>query len=374
MSTEPLTAAYNAVDQFVGQANDPATQLVVAKIRGLMAGYHLRWKDAGYRALSVEKVYTSPLWNPNTERPSRTFTLAGKLDVYVEDHERRRFVIDHKTLSENITEPDSPLFKQLAIENQVNHYLLLQHLNGERPDGAIWDCIRKPTIGPKKLTKAERASAVAERKYFGRILDMDTLAGLQTDERETVDMYEARLAHDCTTERPEFYFHRRAVPRMDHEIAHYAEDLWEISKEILESQKRERLPKTSASCMQFGSACRYLGVCSGYDTIDSPNWKRKEHQHRELGEGVGNALTSSRIKCFQACKVRHRYDYELQVERVNEEDKDSLYFGSLMHLALESWWRCFLIPTDENTNAENTHGYSNSTPATVASETSDEQW
>ena len=355
----PLDSALLAIDA-AGNDLDEAKQLVRAKVRALAVGYDSRWQTAGYEAIAVEQVYQADLWNPETNKRSRTFRVAGKIDVVASLY-GRTWIIDHKTTSHDIADPDAPFWRQLAIEGQVNHYMLLQWLHGVKPDGALWDVIRKPTISPKKLTKAERASAVAERRYCGRQLSMDTLAALQTDERENAEMYEARLVNDCMLERPEWYFARRPVPRLDHEILDYASDLWEIGQEILESRKRARLPKSSGSCIQYNAPCRFLGICSGHDTPDSDRWRSKRAKHGELDgtELTGDVLTNSRIRNFQSCKVRHYYDYELGIERQDEEEKEALYFGSLMHVALEAWWKGFLVEVNDGK-------CNNGSPATAA--------
>jgi hypothetical protein len=352
-----LTNALAAIDAYPGNGDGDA--LIRAKCRALLAGYHERWKDEGYTALSVEQVYTSELWNPATNGKSRTFEVAGKIDVYAE-RRGQRFIIDHKTTSDEIDKPDASYFQQLKVEAQVTHYMLLMWLNGEKPDGAIWDVIRKPSIAPRELKAGEIASVVSTGKWYGREVAAEyrmQLAGKQA-KRETLEMYEARLASDCTTERPERYFQRRAVPRMDREILEYAEDLWQHSQDILADRKVARLPKNSTACMQWGSPCQFLGLCSGQDTPDSDKWQSRAVRHPELGEhGHIDALTNSRIKTRQSCAVKHRLQYEIGLERQDQE-KESLWFGSLLHAGLEVYWQSFL---------EKDHGNSDTAAAAATS-------
>ncbi len=348
--SEALARAIEAIDAYPGDGSE-RDLLIRAKCRGLMRGYDAKWFGDEFAALSVEQVYKAELINPATLSKSRSFEVAGKLDVYAErKSNRQRFIIDHKTASEDIEEPNAPYWQQIKVEGQVTHYMLLMWLIGERPDGAIWDVIRKPSISPKKLTKAERASAVADRKYYGVDLDYETLMALQTEDRETLAMYEARLAYDCTTERPARYFQRRAVPRIDREVLEYAEDLWQHSQDILAARKVERLPKNSGACMQYGSPCTFLGICSGFDSPDSDKWRQRERRHTELGEhGNIDALTNSRIRTFQTCRQKHRFTYELGIER-QDEDREALYFGNVIHEGLRCWWEFFLEVENVNDN------------------------
>ena len=214
-----------------------------------------------------------------------------------------------------------------------------------------WDVVRKPSIAPKKLAKGVRASAMADRKYFGRLLSNESLEHLQAEERETPEMYESRLAHDCTNERPEWYFQRRSVPRLDSEILEYAHELWDHGQEILHTRNTKRHVRNSGACMLYGSPCKFLGICSGHDSEDSDNWTRKTSVHPELPELNGdgrNVITNSRIRCFQTCRKKHFFEYELGIERVDEEERESLVFGSTWHAALEAWFNTFRKESEEN--------------------------
>lgn len=348
-----LERAIDAVNAFVGEAHDESKALVAAKVRALLVGYDARWRNAGYVALEVERPIVADLWNPDTGRASRSFQTAGQLDVYVSLH-RHNYLMDHKTTSVDISDPNAAYWQQLAVDAQSTHYQLLKWLHGEKPDGAIWDVTRKPQISPKRLSAAVIKSVAAERRYFGRNLDDATVFGLQTSDSETLEMYEARLAHDCTVERPEWYFQRRAVPRLDHEILEYAEDLWQIGQNILASRKQKRLPKNSGACLLYGSPCQFLGICSGHDSPESDRWRRREHRHPELTELEPqlDALTHSRIRTFQTCPVKHRFQYEMCLERYDEDERESLWFGSLFHEGLRAWWECFKIG-DENGKCDN---------------------
>lgn len=341
-----LDAAVRAIDDYCGDTLDDSKALVRAKCRALVRGYDARWRDAGYTALSVEQVYRSPLYDFDKDEPekhrSRTFEIAGKIDVLALEHRKRTVIMDHKFTSSDFNDPNAPYWRQLAIEGQASHYQLLLQLNGVRVDGVVWDVIKRPTIAPKSITKAVRDSVVAERRYFGEPMGMATLDALQMVERETLEMYESRLLHDCTVERPDYYFQRRAVPRLDQHIAEYAQDLWQSAKMILASRKVKRLPKHSKACMAYNSPCQFLGICSGFDTADSDRWQKRESRHAELGEhGNIDALTNSRLQTYQLCPQKHRFIYELGIER-QDQDTEALWSGSLLHAGLEAWWRTFL--------------------------------
>lgn len=167
-------------------------------------------------------------------------------------------------------------------------------------------------------------------------------------------MYGSRLAHDCITERPEWYFQRRAVPRLDNEIAEYATKLWDLGQDMLHVRQTGRHYTNPSACLRFGSPCQYLGICSHHDDPESERWSRRQNVHPELPDLAGDGrdtITNSRISCFQTCRRLHHFKYDLGIERVDEEEKEALFFGSLWHVAQENWWR-ELIPGAEAGNGD----------------------
>lgn len=338
IEVSPLAAAREVLLPVMA-SSDPSQALVAAKCTGLMAGYHARWQNAPYTIRAVEHVSTSDLYNPETQRTSRTFSVAGKLDVIATDSAEREVIFDHKTTSQDITDPNGPYWRQLAIEGQVSHYMLLEFLNGNKIDYAVWDVLRKPSISPKLLNKTERAMIAATKEYYGsRDFNFEEFAA---SERETHAMYALRLAHDCTHERPDWYFQRRQVPRLDSEIHEYAGELWDHSQDLIVARRTGRWPRNSGACMSYNTPCKFLGICSGYDTAESENWGQKPWVHSELpilnGDGK-DILTNSRIRTFQTCRRKHQLQYEIGIERIDEEEKESLFFGSLFHSTLEAYF------------------------------------
>jgi hypothetical protein len=328
--------------------------VMAAKLRGLMHGYAARWAKNSWRVTSVEDYVSSDLYNPDSQRTSRTFQMAGKMDLRAVDADGKIVLIDHKTTSEDIEDPMAAYWKQLVIEGQANHYLLLEWLNGRKVDYAIWDVVRKPTISPRQLTKAEIKIIEAEGTYGGRKVSPEDVELALKEGRETPNLYEARLAQDCTETRPERYFQRRRLLRLDNEVAEYSQELWMHGQEIISARRTDRHMRNSGACMLYGSTCRYLNICSGHDSPDSASWKRKEWVHNELIQiegtnGGRDLLTNSRIRSFQTCRRKHFYDYELGIEPVKAEDKEALIFGDLWHKAQEAFWRAI------QTQQENHH-------------------
>lgn len=350
-----LQSALAAVD---ASNSEPVT---AAKVRALIAGYAARYANDSWRVTSVEDYVSADLYNPDSQRTSRTFQMAGKMDLRAIDAEGKVVLVDHKTTSDDIEDPMASYWKQLVIEGQANHYLLLEWLNGRKVDYAVWDVVRKPTISPRQLTKAEVKAIEADGTYCGLKLDSTEIEAALREGKETPALYEARLTQDCTEIRPERYFQRRRILRLDAEIAEYAQELWEHGQEILAARRSNRHMRNSGACMNYGTVCRYLNICSGHDNLDgigfmtNPNWRVKEWVHNELvqidgTDGGRDLLTNSRIRSFQTCRRKHFYDYERGIEPVKAEDKEALVFGTLWHVAQEAYWRA--IQHHQETNNE----------------------
>ena len=345
-----LDSALIAIDAAMPAQPTNQQRLIRAKCRGLLRGYDVKWSDSPYIPLSIEEVLVADLPNINTKGTSRTFEIAGKVDLIARYNEKT-VLFDHKTASASydIQDPNAPYWRQLAVEGQVTHYYLLLWLLGRKVDGAVWNVIKKPSINPRKLTKLERDGVISKGSWFGDPVPDETRTAIANGEdRETFYMYESRLAHDCTIERSERYFQRRQVPRFNQEIFDYARELWQHSQDMLyarhgmptTNEAFKHFPRNSGACLLYNSPCRYLGICSGYDKPDSDRWARREWVHQELPvlDVDSEVLTNSRIRCFQTCRRKEFFDYQMGLERFDEEEKESLWFGSLWHIGQAAWW------------------------------------
>jgi len=339
----PMEAALEVLTPVLHH-DEASKGIIAAKCIGLMAGYDARWRNAPFRIDAVESVVSSDLYNPTSKARSRTFTVSGKIDVRATELSTgARVIFDHKTTSQEIADPNATYWRQLVIEGQVSHYFLLEWLNDTKADYAMWDAVRKPAIAPKMLAKKDQQAVMAFGQYCERQLNEEQLDEFAASKegRETSLMYAYRLAYDCTTERPEWYFQRRQVPRLDSEVLEYAKELWDHSQDLIVARRTGRNPRNSGACMTYNSPCKFLSICSGYDSPDGEGWTRKTWVHPELPILQGNGkeiLTNSRIRTFQTCRRKHQLQYDIGIEKIDEEEKESLYFGSLWHDAQEAYF------------------------------------
>jgi hypothetical protein len=229
-------------------------------------------------------------------------------------------------------------------------------LNGERVERAVWDVVKKPGIKPRKLTKVEVGRIVLDGTYFGEAvptLFRTVCAGSPVpDWREDATLYQFRLSAE-TIANPDKYYARRVIPRTDQDLLEYAQELWDVGQDMALCRRLQRNYRNSGSCMAYGRPCQFLGICSGYDQPDSHNWQRKANVHNELPEIADgrDVLTNSRVRCFQSCRRKHHYQYELGIERVGAEEAEALYFGNVWHAAMDAWWTA--CENERETNGDN---------------------
>lgn len=338
---EPLEQAISKCYAVVG----PDDWQVAATCHGLIIGYHERWQDeqSAIEVVEIEKAYQSPLVNIDTGRSSRTFTTAGKIDKLASDP-KGLILIDHKTTSQDISDPTGPYWRQLAVDSQASHYELLLLANGIRLDGIVWDVTRKPGIKPKQVAAKVRKEILELSHYCGTELTSETLEYLHATEkpRENGELYAARLAAE-TIENPDRYFGRRSNPRTREQLAEYATELWGTAGQIRDARRLDQHYRNSGACFNYGTPCRFLGLCSGTDEPESTNWQSKPKKNAELPDWIGGSdvLTNSRLRCFQTCRRKHFYEYELGIERVDAERREALHFGSAWHDVLDTYWQAF---------------------------------
>lgn len=349
----PLEAATEAVRQATANQFDEATLLMAAKIEALLIGYHEQWSASGYTTEATEAIWHLPIVNPASGRNNRNYTQAGKVDGVVR-LDGRRFLLEHKTTSEDVADPNAPYWRRLAIDCQVSMYGLAMWQSGQKLDGTLYDVIRKPTIRPKELPKGnpkkpdcENVGTLVEIErrgtYYGGGIPDDTRRAIRNGwlTREDAWLYRHRLTEDVIA-RPANYYQRRIVPRLDDDLSEWSVELWDMAQEIHAAQRQNRHYRNSEACMAYNRPCEYLTLCSGHDTPESDTWRTTDGVHRELGvEFNAGVITCSRIKCFQTCRRKHYWRYIRNLRRQQEDEAEALYFGQLLHIGLETWFNCF---------------------------------
>jgi hypothetical protein len=231
-------------------------------VRVMLERYHRFWRDEQWywQVVGVEEEFIA-------ER--RGYLLAGKVDALVELNEgpRRRYVVEHKTTSEDIG-PGMPYWRRLSIDMQVSNYLI-----ATGAQGCIYDVLRKPKLTP------HRATPWMNRKYRK---DGALYAG-QHAEDESLDAWKARLLEAYEDSSPGTWFRREIITRLDGELVRAGQDIDAIGREIA-AQKADPKPqpRNTEACTRYGRPCEYQGLCYGEETPTDGRFHVLDREHQEL--------------------------------------------------------------------------------------------
>ncbi|QDU61270.1 PD-(D/E)XK nuclease superfamily protein [Planctomycetes bacterium Pan216] len=291
----------------------------------LVSGYVWRWEEQPVTVIASEQSFRLPLTNPETGAATPLWDAAGKIDGIVEI-DGRLLVLESKFVSESL-EQDGVYWRRLQLDSQISLYCWAARQMGYNVSGVLYDAVRKPSIAatPIPLLDDDGKKIVLDRhgeRVFNRIRPkkkcehcqgtgevcqgvetthaMPTMtadcectygAPRQTADAEkgwvlqsrpmTSDEWQEKLFADMG-ERPEFYFSRIEIARLDADIDECMSEMWDIQQTIREAQLRDRWYKTvSRNTCQY---CAFFGLCTskwnGGPTPDG--FVRVENVHPEL--------------------------------------------------------------------------------------------
>lgn len=346
-----LNASFEAIDRAV--AGCAEADVLAARARGLMVGYHARWVGSGWQTVAVGPVFHLPIVNPATGWHSRTFTQAGRCDAVIE-RGGRRYLLKWKTVGEQIDSAKAPFWGRLAVDAQTGIYVLAQQEQAAPVRGVVYDVLRRPQIRPRQIPKGSakrseggnRGTLLEVRKqgtYFGRPVAPGLCeAVLRGAGREVSELYAMRIAADALA-RPGRYFQRRTVRSSREQLAGHGAELWQTAVEIRLTGRAGRHYRNSDACMTYNTPCCFLPICSGRDAPDSVRWQPRRSIHPELdgalaGVDERGVLTYSRMQCFKLCRRKHYLRYELGIAPVKPPANATLRFSRVIGRALAAWW------------------------------------
>lgn len=275
-----LSAALSAVDS----EKEPFHR---AAARAVMIGYHVRWckmlwDGEAITVIAVEKEFDGPLLNPKTGAPSKTWRRGGKLDVFVRVGEKRVFVVEHKSSGEDFG-PGSQYRERLSLDSQVSNYIVGARLLGyPEIQGVIYDVFGKTGFRQLKATPRDKLKWTQPTKAK----PVPTVYVNMREFDETVGEYESR-AMSSIADKPDVYFDRFEVVRLEREEDHAAQDTWQYGELIRDAQRLKRFPRNVGSCGMYGRTCDFFGVCKGTSQLsDQTRFAKKTQAHEELAPAL----------------------------------------------------------------------------------------
>jgi len=258
----------------------------------LITGYAAAWSGSQIKILESETVFELPIINPNGN-PMTAFRQTGKRDRIGKLPDGRIALMETKTCGEDIG-ADSDYRKVLAINQQISMYVNAALREGIEIETCLYDCIRKPTIRPcpvpildehgdkivldsngeRVMTKQGKPRQTASTKD-GYILQVRDMTG---------DEWAEKLLSDIE-ERPEYYYQRFEVPRMQTDLDEFQVELWMVAKTILEHRRLDRWYRNTNACRNYNSVCPYYPLCAGERDLSNgvpDGFRQAETVHEEL--------------------------------------------------------------------------------------------
>jgi len=273
-----------------------ALMLERTKCAELTKGWIWRWgNDPAIEIIASEIPFDLPIVNPRTGYPNRNHRNAGKIDGIC-NVDGRLLLIEHKTCSESI-EQGADYWDRLKLDEQITRYMLAARSMDYNVSGVFYDVIRKPSISLLSTIPLRDGDGLkivldgngerALKKNGDPIQSANKEKGYVVQTRpETVLEYGDRLANDIR-ERPEFYFARVEIPRLEHELAEMRNEIWQVAQQIRDAEKHGYHFRNSSSC-KAPYKCEFLEVCtSGTDLTEGSlpeGFERIENVNPELME------------------------------------------------------------------------------------------
>jgi len=292
MALDAIHVSYHPLIQ-AEQPSEPFSSLTFEHetIRNLLAGYDWRFEEIPIRYVASEQAFQLPLLNPATGAATPIFELAGKIDGIVELEDGRLAVIEHKLLGEDI-DANAQLWRRLRIDHQISMYVYVARRLGFSVDTVLYNVARKPIVKPVNIPTLDAdgnkivVDAAGDRVQTAKgkpRQTADTEKGYILLSRPmTPEEWGAKLLADIA-ERPDFYYRRAEVARLDQDIDEFADELWDLQKTIRDAQLNGRHYRTSNK--DTCPWCSVFDLCSArFDSADAlpEGYVRLEFPHPEL--------------------------------------------------------------------------------------------
>lgn len=245
--------------------------------RAMMTGYAARYPSEGFDVVALEKTFDGVITNPATGAPSRSFTIAGKVDGIVRTRATgEHYLLEHKTASQ----VDGDYLEKLWTDLQITLYAhYIEQTLGIRIAGVIYNVLVKAKLQQGKgETEAEyedrRAELIAKSKT-GKSTATRKLP--EPDEDFALRLSAKYDASDMFC-REVLYISRDQFDAMKI-------DLWELTQQFLDCRRRDVFCRNTSYCFNYHRPCAYYALCrSGGGENVIANFYETKPPHEELRE------------------------------------------------------------------------------------------
>jgi RecB family exonuclease len=266
-----LEAADEGLDpgEAIGQRLEDPHDL--AMVAAMFNAHQRQYADQQLVPVASEQKFEMPLINPSTGWPTTVWRLAGVADRIVQLQDGRLALMEYKTTSRDFA-PGAEYWLRLRMDQQLSIYVLAARELGYDIQTILYDVTRRPALRPYKATPPEKR----QYKKDG------TLYASQRAEDETPEEFAKRIAEDIAF-RPDYYFARIEIARLEHDLDACALELWQQQLAIRAAQNSGHWYRNPGACFS-PFPCEYLSICQ-YDSleINTPTgYVRSERIHPEL--------------------------------------------------------------------------------------------
>ncbi|HEX4132908.1 MAG TPA: hypothetical protein VHZ24_22940 [Pirellulales bacterium] len=295
-------------------AEQTADLLAESRARAALVAYGRHWSDEAWQVVSCGEILRTPIVNPATRHRSRTFQFAASLTAVVADGARRAIVLPMAT--REAIEPPEAAFWQRAVLEAFWHVAPALTID-PAISAVLLDVVRQPEMRPRTTSR-------------------------QVADRETWPDFERRVQHDMLAE-PSRYFQRRLITADAEALQRHRAELWQTAVDLRLARQHGRHYRNSAACLVRGQACEYLPLCSGHASTGDARWVDVDALSAEIGQARTEAdatatLTPCRLHCFQLCRRKHFYRYELGFRDAERAAAEPRRFAALLVAGITRRW------------------------------------
>jgi CRISPR/Cas system-associated exonuclease Cas4 (RecB family) len=274
-------SAHHAALEAVDKGQDPAVAIEavvsdpydLALVAAMHDAHRRCYADAPLEAVTSEMEFDLPLRNPETGAPTSCWRFAGKIDRIVRLADGRLALMEYKTTSQDFA-PGAAYWLKLHLDQQLSLYVIAARQLGYEVETVLYDVTRRPGLRPLKATPEESRKYTKDGRLYANQREAD----------ETPEEFAARIAADIS-ERPDHYFARIEIARLDQDLEDCAAELWQQQLAIREAQRTRRWYRNPGACFNGGgSSCEYLSIClsHGLETTTPSGFVRSENVNPEL--------------------------------------------------------------------------------------------
>lgn len=248
-------------------------------LNAMLAAYVRKYSNQADQIVAAEKKFEHPIFNPKTGAPSKTFVMAGKVDLIFE-RDGKRYIRERKTAA-NI---DQSYIERLWTDFQSQLYAyFIEQAEGVKIYGVEYDVVVK--------AKLQQSEGETEEEFKVRFEEAckKNKSGKSSATRqlpESDEDFAKRLAEKYQD--PQL-LHREPLLFSKDDLDELRSDLWELTQAILEARRRNAWYKNTSQCWAYNKPCPYFALCR---SNGNPILIENQYEHRPAHEELVDESSS----------------------------------------------------------------------------------